>query len=94
MGRYLKWTEDPIANREVGEFESPPAHHPITQKRSEAVQDFSHHDPQRLVENMTTVDGVILLASDPPGLTLSPAFVEDFDAWKAEVRRKRRSAYK
>jgi hypothetical protein len=58
------------------------------------VQDFSHHDPQRLVENMTTVDGVILLASDPPGLTLSPAFVEDFDAWKAEVRRKRRSAYK
>ena len=43
MGRYLKWTEDPIANREVGEFESPPAHHPTTQKRSEAVQDFSHH---------------------------------------------------
>lgn len=43
MGRYLKWTEDPIANREVGEFESPPARHPVTQKRSEAVQDFSHH---------------------------------------------------
>ncbi len=58
------------------------------------VQDFPHHDPQRLIANMTTVDGVILLASDPPGLTLSPAFVEDFDAWKAEVRRKRRAAYK
>lgn len=58
----------------------------------EVVQDFPHHDPQRLIENMTTVDGVILLASDPPGLTLSPAFVEDFDAWKAEVRRKRRAS--
>ena len=60
----------------------------------EVVQDFPHHDPQQLIENMTTVDGVILLVSDPPGLTLSPAFVEDFDAWKAEVRRKRRAAYK
>jgi hypothetical protein len=60
----------------------------------EVVQDFPHHDPQQLIENLTTVDGVILLASDPPGLTLSPAFVEDFDAWKAEVRRKRRAAYR
>lgn len=60
----------------------------------DVVQGFPHHDPQRLIENLTTVDGVILLASDPPGLTLSPAFVEDFDAWKAEIRRKRRAAYK
>ncbi|MBA3312977.1 MAG: hypothetical protein M3552_14700 [Planctomycetota bacterium] len=55
------------------------------------IQDFPNHDPQRLIESMTAVDGVILLASDPPGLTLSPAFVEDFDAWKAEIRRKRRA---
>jgi hypothetical protein len=58
------------------------------------VQDYPHHDPQRLIENLTTVDGVILLASEPPGLTLSPAFAEDFNAWKAEIRRKRRSEYK
>jgi hypothetical protein len=57
----------------------------------DVIQDFPNHDPQRLIAGMTAVDGVILLASDPPGLTLSPAFVEDFDAWKAEMRRKRRS---
>lgn len=58
------------------------------------VQEFPQQDPQRLIENLTAIDGVILLASDPPGLTLSPAFVEEYDAWKAAIRRKRRAEYR
>ena len=54
------------------------------------LQEFPNQDPQSLIADLTSVDGVILLASDPPGLTLSPSFSEDFDAWKRSVRQKRR----
>lgn len=57
----------------------------------EFVQDFPDKDPQRLIEDLTSLDGVVLLASDPPGLTLAPSLVEEFEDWKREARRKRRS---
>lgn len=57
------------------------------------VQDFPNQNPQRFVSDLTTVDGVILLASDPPGLTLSPSFTEDFESWKRDRRKRRTNGY-
>lgn len=54
------------------------------------LQEYPSHDPQRLIGDLTTVDGVILLASEPPGLTLTPSVAEEFEAWKREARRKRK----
>lgn len=59
----------------------------------ELLQEFPNQDPQRFVGDLTTIDGVILLVSDPPGLTLSPAFAEDFEAWKRERRKRRAPKY-
>lgn len=58
----------------------------------ELVQDFPNNDPQRFIGDLTAIDGVVLLASDPPGLTLAPSVAEDFEAWKSEIRKKRRTA--
>lgn len=55
------------------------------------LQEFPNSDPQRFVSDLTAVDGVVLLASDPPGLTLAPSVAEDYEAWKKEIRKKRRA---
>lgn len=55
----------------------------------ELLQDFPNAEPQRFIGDLTIVDGVILLSSDPPSLTVTPSVHEEFDTWKKEVRRKR-----
>jgi hypothetical protein len=57
----------------------------------ELLQEFPNNDPQRFVSDLTAVDGVVLLASEPPGLTLAPSVAEDYETWKKEIRQKRRS---
>lgn len=56
------------------------------------LQDFAGVDPQRFISDLTSIDGVILLASDPPGLTLTPSVAEDYEAWKRDIRKRRRAA--
>jgi hypothetical protein len=56
------------------------------------IQEFPDRDPQRLLGDLTSLDGVILLSSEPPGLTLAPSVAEDYEAWKKETRKKRRAA--
>jgi hypothetical protein len=56
------------------------------------IQEFPDRDPQRLIAELTSLDGVILLSSEPPGLTLAPSIAEDYEAWKKEARRKRRGS--
>ncbi|MGC1272659.1 MAG: hypothetical protein WBC44_03055 [Planctomycetaceae bacterium] len=57
----------------------------------ELLQEFPNVEPQRFIGDLTIVDGVILLSSDPPSLTVTPSVHEEFDEWKKEVRRKRRA---
>lgn len=54
------------------------------------IQEFSAADPQRFIADLTTIDGVILLTSDPPSLTLTPSVAEDYEAWRRELRKKKR----
>ncbi|HEX6984098.1 MAG TPA: hypothetical protein VF170_01920 [Planctomycetaceae bacterium] len=55
------------------------------------LQEFPSADPQRFLSDLTAVDGVILLSSSPPGLTIAPSLTEEFEAWKKDARRKRRT---
>jgi hypothetical protein len=54
------------------------------------LQDLPNADPQRFITDMTMIDGVVLLTSEPPGLTLVPSLAEEFEAWKKAARKKRR----
>ncbi len=54
------------------------------------IQEFPNADPQSLVGDLLINDGIILLTGDPPSLTVTPAIDEEYQAWKKEVRRKRR----
>jgi len=56
------------------------------------IQEFSAADPQRFIGDLTTIDGVVLLTSEPPSLTLTPSVAEDYEAWKRELRKKKRPA--
>ncbi len=56
------------------------------------LQEFPNVEPQRFMNELTAVDGVVLLGSDPPGLTLAPSLAEDYETWKKALRKKRRPA--
>lgn len=56
------------------------------------LQEFPQVDPQRFVSELTTLDGVILLSSEPPALTLAPSLTEEYEAWKREIRKRRKSS--
>ncbi|QDT38762.1 hypothetical protein [Stratiformator vulcanicus] len=53
---------------------------------AELVNEFQQHDPQKLVDDLAAVDGVVFLVTDPPGVTLSPLVADEYKAWRDAKR--------
>jgi len=55
---------------------------------AELVKEFEQQDPQKLVDDLAAVDGVVFFATDPPGVTLSPMVAEEYVRWRDEKKAK------
>ena len=53
------------------------------------LEEFPHSDSQRLVDDVTAVDGVVFLSTQPPGLTVTPTLMEEYETWRSERRTRR-----
>lgn len=55
----------------------------------ELIDEFPLADPQRLIDDLTGVDGVVFLIRDTPGLTATPSLIEDYEEWRKQARKRR-----
>lgn len=62
----------------------------------ELLDEFPEADPQRLVSELTGIEGVVLLGGNDPGeqtgLTLTSGFSDEFEQWQREHQRRKRAA--
>lgn len=56
------------------------------------IDAFPDRDPQKLVGELTNIEGVVVLPGMDPSLTLTPSFMDEFDQWQRDRARNKRSA--
>lgn len=56
------------------------------------IDAFPDRDPQKLVGELTNIEGVVVLPGTDPSLTLTPSFMDEFEQWQRDRARKKRSA--
>ena len=56
---------------------------------ADLLEEFPETDPQSLIDDLTSLDGVVVLkTADAPALTVTPSFVEEYEAWRKRSRKR------